>query len=254
TAMIRPDRLTLKASEAVQEASSLATSRGNPVVNDAHLFFALLKQDEGIVVPLLQKTGLNTTELVAGTDREIERLAQHSGCGAAQTMARELPSALEAADRLAKELGDAYVSTEHLLVALVDTKGTTARALLSARGVNRDKLLQALAAVRGSHRVTDVEPEAKYQALERFTKDLTELAGEGKLDRVVGRDEEIRRVVQVLSRRTKNNPVLIGEPGVGKTAIAEGLAQRIVNGDVPDSLKGKHILVLDIAQLLAGAK
>ncbi|HXV85613.1 MAG TPA: ATP-dependent chaperone ClpB, partial [Gemmatimonadales bacterium] len=177
------------------------------------------------------------------------------GGGAPQpTMARELGATLDRADALAKELGDAYVSTEHLLVALTETKGTTARAVLSERGVDHQDLLEALAAVRGSHRVTDVEPEGKYRALERFTRDLTQLAREGKLDPVIGRDEEIRRVIQVLSRRTKNNPVLIGEPGVGKTAIAEGLAQRIVNGDVPESLKGKRLLVLDIGQLVAGAK
>ena len=251
--MIRPDRLTIKAGESLQLAQQLARERGNPVVNDSHLFLALLEQEESIVVPVLQKAGVNVSELRESARHEIEKLPTQTGT-AAETMSRELSDALAEADRLAQELGDQYISTEHILIALVSERGTTARELLTQRGIDRDVLLRSLEAVRGSHRVTDVEPEGKYQALERFTRDLTDLARKGKLDPVIGRDEEIRRVIQVLSRRTKNNPVLIGEPGVGKTAIVEGLAQRIVDGDVPETLKGKHILVLDVGQLLAGAK
>src|SRR2546421_615032 len=252
--MINPERLTVKAAEALQQAGALARARGNPVVNDAHLFQALLSQDDGIVVPLLQKSALNVTQLRAETEREIARFPQQSGSAAEPTLSREVSRVLDRADDEAKALGDAYVSTEHILLGLVEEKGTTAKQLLAAAGVDRAALLAALEGVRGSQRVTDQAPEQKYQALERYTRDLTEQARKGKLDPVIGRDEEIRRVMQVLSRRTKNNPVLIGEPGVGNTAIVEGLAQRITSGEVPELLKNKQIYTLDLAALVAGSK
>jgi ATP-dependent Clp protease ATP-binding subunit ClpB len=249
--MINPDRLTVKSAEALQDAMSRAQRAGNPQIEDLHLLLALLDQEEGIVVPVLQKVGVNVTRLKNEAEAAAARLPKQSG--AQPNVSRELNSVLDQAEKEARDLKDEYVSTEHLLLALTE-KGSSVRDLLRVQGAGRKTLLEALEQVRGAHHVTDQNPEEKYQALQRFSVDLTERARAGKLDPVIGRDEEIRRVVQVLSRRTKNNPVLIGEPGVGKTAIVEGLAQRIVNGDVPEGLRDKTLVSLDITAMLAGAK
>jgi ATP-dependent Clp protease ATP-binding subunit ClpB len=252
---IRWDKLTVKAQEAVQTANDIASEHGNSELLPVHLLAALLQDAEGIVTPVLSRAGANPQALLAEVRSEIERLPKVSGGGAMQAqLSSAAQKLLENAFKQAENFKDEYVSTEHLLLAMTQLKGDRVQDLLKRQGATHDAVLKALTTVRGNQKVTDQNPEAKYQALERYAKDLTELARRGKLDPVIGRDEEIRRVVQVLSRRTKNNPVLIGEPGVGKTAIVEGLAQRIVTGDVPEVLRSKRIVSLDLGAMLAGAK
>ena len=252
---IRWDKLTVKAQEAVQRANDLASEHGNPELQPVHILAALLEDREGIVAPLLERVGLPVQKLESQARSAMESLPRVSGGGAAQaSLSNAATQLLEGAFKEAANFKDEFVSTEHLLLALSRQTKDPAGRLLKRSGVTHDAVLQALVAVRGTQRVTDQNPEAKYQALERYARDLTELARRGKLDPVIGRDEEVRRVIQVLSRRTKNNPVLIGEPGVGKTAIVEGIAQRVVGGDVPESLKSKRIVQLDLGALVAGSK
>src|SRR5947209_8393303 len=248
---MRLDKLTIKAQEAVVRAQELAQQKDHSELLPIHLLAALLKEEGGVVEPLLQKVGANVGRISSILEGELDRLPRATGTQLG--MARSTQDVLAKAQKEADRLKDEYVSTEHLLLALTDVK-SEAKELLSLNAVTHDAILAALKDVRGGQRVTDQDPEAKYQSLQKYGRDLVEAARQGKIDPVIGRDEEIRRTMQVLSRRTKNNPVLIGEPGVGKTAIVEGMAIRILNGDVPAVLQNKRIIALDMGALIAGAK
>jgi ATP-dependent Clp protease ATP-binding subunit ClpB len=250
---MQADRFTIKSQEALQAAISLAAERRNTEVVPEHLLAVLLELSEGVVQPVLRKLGAVPEAIRGEVNAALDGLATVTTGASEPSTSRELLGVLRAAEREARKLDDEYISTEHLLLALSEDRSKAGDALRAA-GAAHDALVQAIQEVRGPHRVTDQSPEDKYQALEKFGRDLTQAAADGKLDPVIGRDDEIRRVIQVLSRRTKNNPVLIGEPGVGKTAIAEGLAQRIVSGDVPESLRDRRVVALDIGALVAGAK
>jgi ATP-dependent Clp protease ATP-binding subunit ClpB len=251
---IQWDKFTVKSQQALQSAQGAAAENGNPEVLPLHLMAALLEDREGVVLPVLEKVGIPVQQLLGSVNAAIAKLPKVQGASAQPGMSNALTKVLDGAFKEAETFKDDYVSTEHLLLSLAKQKNDPVQLALTALGADHASILKALQAVRGSQRVTDQNPEGKFQALEKYAKDLTDLARRGKLDPVIGRDEEIRRVIQVLSRRTKNNPVLIGEPGVGKTAIVEGLARRIFQGDVPEILRDKRVVSLDLGAMLAGAK
>ncbi|HKQ38410.1 MAG TPA: Clp protease N-terminal domain-containing protein, partial [Verrucomicrobiae bacterium] len=252
---MQTDKFTIKAQEALQAAQAVAQRFSHQEIDGEHLLLALLDQREGLITPLLQKLGVRPETLAGEIDDELDRRPKVQGTTSMDVyLGRDLKAVLDAAQGEAGKLKDEFTSTEHLLLGLMDKGGDFLKKLFQKHGLRRDAVLKALSDLRGNQRVTDQSPEDKFQALEKYGRDLTALAKAGKIDPVIGRDEEIRRVMQVLSRRTKNNPVLIGEPGVGKTAIAEGLARRIVSGDVPESLKNKRLVAMDISAMIAGAK
>jgi ATP-dependent Clp protease ATP-binding subunit ClpB len=252
---MRPEKLTTKAQESLQGAQQIAQRHSNQEVDCEHLLAALLEQTESLIPPLLEKLGVDISRLSTDLNQELARRVKVQGTSSADLfLSSALKKSLDAAEREADKLKDEYISTEHLLLGLLDEGGSTLKKILQTHGLRRDAILKALVELRGNQRVTDPNPEDKFQALEKYGRDLTAMARAGKIDPVIGRDEEIRRVMQVLTRRTKNNPVLIGEPGVGKTAIVEGLARRIVSGDIPESLKNKKLVAMDIGAMIAGAK
>src|SRR5450432_2520031 len=252
--MFRLDKLTQKAQEAVQQCQAIAEKNASQIMFPLHLLIALVEEQEGIVRPVLEKCGVHPDAVLSEAQRLLNSLPKTTGMQAGMYLSQPMNQVLERAFDEATRFKDEFVSTEHLLLSIAEDRSDPAGQLLHRAGATHDAILKALVSVRGNQRVTDQNPESKYQALERYAHDPTQSARQGKLDPVIGRDDEIRRVMQVLSRRTKNNPVLIGEPGVGKTAIVEGLAQRIIRGDVPDQLKNKKLVSIDLGSMVAGTK